>query len=116
MVRQIGVQSHPASIAAAIEADGLVAMLVRRLAIDAQIALAAELDPGVPHVDADALPAPGAQTPQLVRGKRRRGDGCLRRGADRERGRQHRFRAGQRDGLKANLRLACSHRSARTFC
>src|SRR4029079_4244317 len=46
VMRQFGVQPDPAAVAGAIDADGLVAMLVRRLAIDAQVALAAKFDAG----------------------------------------------------------------------
>ena len=116
VMRQVGVQPDPASVAGAIDADGLVAMLVRRLAVDPQVALAAELDPGVAHVDADALPPAGPQMPQFVGGERRRGDGGLRRRADREGGGQRRFRAGQCDGLSpASGWPAARHRSARIF-
>ena len=105
-MRQVGVQPDPAAVAGAIDADGLVAMLVRRLAVDAQVALAAELDAGVAHVDADALPPAGPQMPQFVGGERGGGDGGLRRRADRERRGQRRFRAGQGDRLKPGLGLA----------
>ena len=105
VMRQVGVQPDPAAVAGTIDADGLVAMLMRQLAVDAQVALAAKFDAGVAHVDADALPAAGAQMPQFVGGESCGGNGRLRHGADRERGRQGRFRAGQGDRLQTGLRL-----------
>ena len=82
-------------------------MLVRRLAVESQVALAAELDPGVAHVDADALPPAGAQMPQFIGGERRCGDRGLRRRADGEGRGQRGFGSGQGDGLQPDNRLVC---------
>jgi hypothetical protein len=60
MMRQISMQPRPTAITAAVKSGNRVVMIFRRLAIDAQIALAAKLDGGTAHVDADALPAAGA--------------------------------------------------------
>ena len=106
MMRQVGVQPDPAAIAGTIDADSFVAMLMRRLAVDAQVTLAAEFVAGVAHVDADALPAAGAQMPPFVGGEGGRGGGRLRHGADRERRWQRRFRTGQGDRVQTGLRLA----------
>ena len=59
MMRQVGVQPDPAAVFGPIHADGFVAVLMGRLTVDAEVALAAELDAGVAHVDADLLPPAG---------------------------------------------------------
>ena len=84
MMRQIGVQPHPAAVAAAKQpGDGVVIFLIR-LAVDAQIALTAKLDCGISHVHTDVLVLTGAHPPHF-RGSqcrsRNRGLGCS---ADRE--------------------------------
>jgi hypothetical protein len=71
VVGKIGVQPHPASIGAAVEAGDPVPDFRRRIAVATQIALAAELDCRVAHGDTDALPPPGAQPSQF--GRRERG-------------------------------------------
>ncbi len=84
MMRQIGVQPRPAAIAAAVETADAVVEIIHRLAVDAQITFAAELDRRAPHIDGNALPAAGAQAPYLRRRQSRRRNRRLRRSADRE--------------------------------
>ena len=84
MVRQVGVQPHPTAVAAAIKSGDAVVIFGRNIAVDAQIALAAKFDRRCAHVDRDALAPAAAQTPQFAGGERRRRDGRLRGGADRE--------------------------------
>src|SRR6185436_5022605 len=96
MMRQVGVDADPAAVAAAVDAGDRIAIVIERLAVETKVMLAAELDRGVAHVDADALLATGAQPPELRRGQRRGRHRRLRRGSHRERRRQYRFRAGQR--------------------
>ena len=72
----------------------------RRLAVDAQITLAAAFDDGMAHVDRDMLALPAAQFPDLRGGKACRGNAGLRRGGDAKRRRQLRLVAGQRDGIE----------------
>ena len=108
VVREVGVQAHVAPIAGAIDAGDLVPGGPRRLAVEAHVALAAELDRRRAHVDRDGLGAPGPRAPDLGRRQPRRRDRRLRRSADAERGRQHRLGAGQRDALQRR-RLAAGH-------
>ncbi len=84
MMRQIGVQPHPAAVAAAIKTGNAVVMVLGHLAVDAQIALAAKFDRALAHLDADVLPAAGAQPPQFGGSERRRADRRLRGRADRK--------------------------------
>jgi hypothetical protein len=63
MVRQSGVQPHPATVAAAVQSHDPIVMMVRLLALDPQIALAAEFDGRVAHFHANALAAAVAQPP-----------------------------------------------------
>src|SRR6516225_9605667 len=49
MVRQDRVQPYPAAVAAAIKAADIVPDLVRRLAVDRDVMLAAKLDGRAPH-------------------------------------------------------------------
>src|SRR5215470_15900827 len=65
VVREIGMQSHPAAVAAAIGAGDLVPRVRRWRAIDAEVALAAELDGGVAHRDSDPLSLAGSEVPEL---------------------------------------------------
>ena len=60
MMPEIGVQPHEASVAGFVDAGDGVPGRSRRLAVDAQIALAAALDDGVTHVDRDILRLPAA--------------------------------------------------------
>src|ERR1043165_3040393 len=55
MMRKVRVQPHPAPVAAAIESRDLVPDFAAALSRDAQIALAAKLDRGIAHRDADLL-------------------------------------------------------------
>ena len=107
MVRQVGVQPHPTAVAAAIKSGDAVVIFGRNLAVDAQIAFAAEFDGGCAHVDGDALAPAAAQPPQFAGRESSRGDARLRGGADRERGRQHRLRAGKLDVLQCIVVLLC---------
>ena len=84
VVRQISVQPHPAPVAAAIKPGDAVVIFGRHLAVDAQVALAAEFDRRRAHVDGDALAAARAQPPQLVRRQCRSGEGCLCGSSDRK--------------------------------
>src|SRR5205807_1436805 len=84
MMRQIGMQPDPTAVAAAIKARDRIMILRRRLAIDVQVALAAKLDRGVAHVDADVLASTRAQPPQLGGGESGGSNGCPRRRTDRE--------------------------------
>ena len=95
MVRQIGVQPHPSSIAAAIEPCDSIVILVRRLAIDVQVALAAEFDRGVAHIDADILTLRAGAMTQFRRSKANGRDARLRRSADPERRGQDGIVAGE---------------------
>ncbi|MCY1529602.1 hypothetical protein D9M68_647560 [compost metagenome] len=78
VMREIGVQPDPAAVAAAVDAGDLVPQLRRGTAVDAQVALAAELGDRVAHVDADLLPAAAASLPQRGGSQRRRGQAGLR--------------------------------------
>ena len=100
VMAEIGVQPHEAPIAGVVDSGDRIPGGSRRLAVDAQIALAAALDDGVAHVDRNVLRLPAAQFPDLRRGQSRRGDAGLRRGADAKRRRQLRLFAGQRDAVE----------------
>ena len=82
-----------------------------RLAVDAQVTLAAEFDRRVAHSDADLLATSDAQAPQLAGGERRGGDRGLRKRADGEGGGQQRLGAAQLDGIERLIGL--SRRRAR---
>ena len=97
MMRQVGVQPCPASVAAAIKAGEIVVIFLVGFAVELQIAFAAKLDGCVTHVDADMLPASGALPPQFVGCQCRSCNGRLRPGADCERGGQRRLAAGEAD-------------------
>ena len=84
MVRQIGMQPREAAVAAAIKSGEVVVIFVRHSAVDAQISFAAKFDGRAAHVDAHALPAPGAQPPQFGGRQRRRADRRRRRRSHRE--------------------------------
>ena len=105
MMRQVGVQPHPTAVAAAIKSGEIVVIFGRHLAVDTQIALAAKFDGRGPHVDGNPLPPAGAQPPKFAGCQSRRGDGRLRGGADRERGRQHRLCASKLDAAQCHLVL-----------
>ena len=97
---EIGVQPHEALIAGFVDPGNRVPGRRRRLAVDAQIALAAAFDDGMAHIDRDILRLPGAQLPYLRGGKSGRGNARLRRGGNAKRRRQLRFIPRQRDGVE----------------
>jgi hypothetical protein len=74
MMRQIRMQSRPAAIAAAVKPGDLIVVIIKVLAVDAQVTLAAEFDRRATHFDGHALAASGAQPPEFGRGKRRSTD------------------------------------------
>ena len=84
MMRQICMQPGPAAVAAAVQPGYLIVMIIRVLAVNAQITLAAEFDRGATHFDADPLAAPSAQPPKFGCGERRRTDCRLRCRSDRK--------------------------------
>src|ERR1700676_1263138 len=98
MMRQVGVQPHPAAVAAAIKAGDVVVIFLVRLAADLQITLAAKFNGRMTHVDADVLPLAGPQSPKLSRRQRGRGNRRLRRSAGGEGGGQYRLAAAEADG------------------
>src|SRR6202049_1889656 len=67
VMREIGVQTNPAAIAAAVYPSDLVPNVGRRLPVNTEIALATELDGRMAHVDRDELMPSAAQVPQLGR-------------------------------------------------
>ena len=95
MVREVGVQSDPAPVAALIGAGDFVPEIVRQRAVDADKLFRHELHGGVAHVDGNALAAAAALTPDGGGGQGGRGDAGLRGGTEGEGGRQHRIDAGQ---------------------
>ena len=107
---EIGMQPDETPIAGLVDAGDGVPGRRRRLAVDAQIALAAAFDHGVTHVDRDILALPAAQFPEMRGGEPGRGDAGLRRGGDAKRRRQLRLFAGQRDGIERG-RLAAGQTS-----
>ena len=114
MMGQIGMEPHPTAVAAAIESRDRVMILGRRPAIEAQVAFAAEFDRGAAHVDADFLAAARAQPPEVACGQRGSRNGRLRRGIDRERGRQHGRRPGELDCARSCIRIAgCAQQSGK---
>ena len=84
MVREIGVQADEASVARPVESGDGVPGWRRRLAVEAQIALAPAFDHGVAHVDGNALRLAAAQFPDFGRGKAGGGDAGLRGGGHAE--------------------------------
>src|ERR1051325_1896502 len=106
MMREIRVQPHPALVTAAVKACDLVPDLARGLARDAQVALAAKLDRGVAHLDADLLLPPCTQPPQLGGCERGCRDGGLRGSSDGERGGERWLAAGQSSGVERGPGLA----------
>lgn len=81
---EVGMQAHAAPVAAAVEPGDLVPWLGRQLAVDAEVALGAELQRGVVHVDRHRLLAPGAQRIDVRGGQGGGRDGALRERADRK--------------------------------
>ena len=117
VMRKVGVQPHPAAVAAAVKPGDPVPDLLRRFAAAAHIALAAELDRGIAHRDAGALALSGTEPPQFGGRERRRRDARLRGGADRERRGKHRLGAGQIDRVERldGLVREAPQRRERTF-
>src|SRR5262249_49619589 len=58
MMRQIRMQPRPAAVAAAVQPSDLVVVIIRVLAVDAQVTLATEFDRRVAHFDRHALAPP----------------------------------------------------------
>src|SRR5215475_6842308 len=85
VMRKIGVQSHEALVARAIDACGRVPGRRRRFAVSTQIALATAFDDGVDHVDRDLLRLSAARLPDFGGGKAACSDRSLRRDADAKR-------------------------------
>jgi hypothetical protein len=93
-------QPHKALIAGVVDPGDDVPRRWRRLAIDAQVTLAAALDNGMTHIDCDLLRLAAAKLPDLRGGHCSRGNTGLRRGCHAKGRRQLRFFARQRDGLE----------------
>src|SRR5258706_14602024 len=89
MMREHGVDAHPAAVRALVRARDGVPQLRRRSAVHAEVALATELDGGVTHVYANLLEPTSPHAPDGVRGARHGSDGYLRSRADAERRRQN---------------------------
>ena len=97
---EIGMQPHEALIAGLVDASDRVPGRRSRLAVDAQVTLAAAFDGGMTHIDRDILRLPAAQFPDLRGGQSSRRNAGLRRGGDAKRRRQLRFFARQCDGVE----------------
>jgi hypothetical protein len=108
---EIGVQPHKTLIACPVDSGDRVPCRRRRLAIDAQIALAPAFDHGMAHIDRNVLRLPAAQLPDVRRRQSGRGNACLCRGGDAKRRRQLRFFAGQLDRVERGRIAAgrCPH-------
>src|SRR5205823_12166808 len=65
VMREIGMQPHKALIAGVVDPGDGVPRRWRRLAIDAQVTLAAALDDGMTHIDCDLLRLATAKLPDL---------------------------------------------------
>src|SRR5262249_51663587 len=88
MMRQIRMQPRPAAVAAAVQPSDLVVVIIRVLAVAAQVPPATEFDRRIAHFNRHALAPPTAQPPEFGCGKSRgadRGLGCR---PDRKRRRQ----------------------------
>ena len=105
-------QPHEAPIACVVDSGDRIPGRSRRLAVDAQVTLAAAFDDGVTHADSDILRLAAAQLPNLRGGKSGRGDAGLRRGGDAKRRRQLRLRSCQRDGIERGWFAACQRPEA----
>ena len=77
MMRKIRMQPDLAAITGGVDAGDFVPGRTGWLSRDPEIALAAELDRGVAHVDADGLPLPRALAPDGRGSQRRGGDAGL---------------------------------------
>ena len=99
VMREVGVDAHPA-VGATIEAGERVPE-VGHAAVDAEPAGA--FDRRMSHVDGHVLPGGASCMTEFACGKRGRGNGCLRGGADSERRREHRVGPGE---LHAAQRIA----------
>ena len=106
MVGEVGVDPHPAAIAAWIEPGQRVAEN-DRMAVDGEVVVAATFDRSMPAVHRHLLAVAGAQLP-VVRGSEcRQCDAGLRRLAHRERRRQRRRGARQPEVLQRLQRQLC---------
>src|SRR5580692_9927124 len=103
MMRQVGVQPHPAAVAAAIKPGDVVVIFLVRLTVDLQITLAAEFDGRVAHVDADVLPLAGAQPPKFRGGQGGGRNRRLRCGSGGEGGGQYRLAAAEADAVERRV-------------
>ena len=97
VVREVGVQAHPAATGTRVQRRPACPRL-RRTTVDREAAAA--LERRVAHVDAHLLAQAVAPVADLGGGQRRGRERRLRGGADRERRRQHRVGAGQREVLQ----------------
>jgi len=104
MVREIGMDAHPAAVAAWVDAGDLVPDIGRH-AVDLEVAAA--LLRRVAHVHRHALALPAAQMPDLGRGQRGGRDAGLGGRADGERRGQHRLGAMQLDVVERLVGQAC---------
>ncbi len=100
VMREVGVQPDESLIAGFVNPGDRIPGGRRRLAVDAQIALAAAFDDGVAHVDRDILVLSAAQFPNLRGSQACRGNAYLRRGGNAKGRRQLRFFPRQRDGVE----------------
>ena len=105
VMRKIGMDANPAAVAAAIDAVDRVHIFRRRLAVDAQIPLAAELDPASRMATLTRWRRPLRRRHNSAAAKRRGRDRGLRQRADREGGGEHRLGAGEFDGVKRRVGL-----------
>ena len=84
VMREVGVETHEASVAGFVNASDGVPGGWRRFVVNAQIAFAAALDGRMHHVDGDALRLAAAGFPYFRGGKSGDGNRDLRRGAHAE--------------------------------
>jgi hypothetical protein len=107
MMGQIGMQPHPAAVAAAIQSRDRIMIFGWGPSIDAQIPFAAEFDRGAAHVDTDTLRATRAQPPQFSGCEGGRDNGGLGCRPDGKRRRQYRLGAGEIDRSKRGFVMSC---------
>ena len=74
VVREVGVELHPAVVGRLVIAEDRARFIPRRLAIDRQVAIAAEHRQRAPHADLDGLWPAAARLPDLRGGERLRGN------------------------------------------
>src|SRR5215469_2633325 len=94
-MRKVSMNSHPASIAAAVHARDIVPELKSGPSSNTQVALATELYYGMAHVNGHALESTRARLPDGVSGASHRRNTYLRRGAYTKRRRQCGIVAGE---------------------